>query len=318
MKPLIITPFFLLVICTILTVTGCNRSGTDKAAPGAPAATQEVPIFAVNTTLAVQGQIRDYLALSGDIISGTTVDTFSDVAGKISRLYVSIGQRVSRNQAIAEVDPSKPGMDYIPGIARAPIAGTIVALPAQVGMTISQSVPLARISGGSALELRAYVAERFISKIAVRQACEITLDAYPGELFRGSVTEISPVVDPASRTMEVKINVENRNAQLKPGMFAKVKIVTERKNNIVKLPANALVQRFGETYVFTVETDRSDPAFRIARQKAVVQGILVDGVVEIQEGLAPDEEVVIRGQTLLEDGARINVIDRVAPLSDTN
>ncbi|MDR2797161.1 MAG: efflux RND transporter periplasmic adaptor subunit [Treponema sp.] len=318
MKRIIIHPLFLLltVIGIVLTFSGCNQA--KKGAAEAPQAAPEVPIFAVNTTMAVQGQIRDYLALSGDIVSGTTVDTFSDVAGKITRLYVSIGQRVSRNQAIAEVDPSRPGMNYLPGVARAPIAGTIVALPAQVGMTISQSMTLARIAGGNALELRVYVAERFISKIALRQPCEITLDAYPGELFRGSVVEISPVVDPASRTMEVKINVENRNAQLKSGMFAKVKIVTERKNNIVKLPAGALVQRFGKIYVFTAETDPSDPAFRVARQKVVVPGILVDGIAEIQEGLAADEEVIIRGQTLLEDGSRINVIDRVAPLSDTN
>ena len=318
MKPSIINPFFLLLILlsTALSFTACNQG--KKTDPEAAQAAPDIPIFAVNTTTAVQGQIRDYLALSGDIVSGTTVDAFSDVAGKITRLYVSIGQRVSRNQAIAEVDPSRPGMNYLPGVTRAPIAGTIVSLPAQVGMTISQSSPLARIAGGNALELRVYVAERFISKIALRQPCEITLDAYPGELFRGSVVEISPVVDPASRTMEVKINVENRNAQLKSGMFAKVKIVTERKDRIVKLPAGALVQRFGKTYVFTAETDPADPAFRVARQKVVVPGILVDGVAEIQEGLAPDEEVIIRGQTLLEDGSRINVIDRVAPLSDTN
>ncbi|MDR0721684.1 MAG: efflux RND transporter periplasmic adaptor subunit [Treponema sp.] len=318
MKPIIHPSLFLLliVLSTALSFTACNRE--KKAGSEAVQTAPDISIFAVNTTMAVQGQIRDYLALSGDIVSGTTVDTFSDVAGKITRLYVSIGQRVSRNQAIAEVDPSRPGMNYLPGVARAPIAGTIVALPAQVGMTISQSLPLARIAGGNALELRVYVAERFISKIALRQPCEITLDAYPGELFRGSVVEISPVVDPASRTMEVKINVENRNAQLKSGMFAKVKIVTERKDRIVKLPAGALVQRFGKTYVFTAETDPRDPAFRVARQKVVVPGILVDGVAEIQEGLAPDEEVIIRGQTLLEDGSRINVIDRVAPLSDTN
>ncbi|MDR1986941.1 MAG: efflux RND transporter periplasmic adaptor subunit [Treponema sp.] len=316
MKRIIITSSFLLLISTILMLSGCNQA--KKAEAGAPQAAPEVPVFAVNTTVAVKGQIRNYLALAGDIASGTTVDTFSDVAGKITRLYVSIGQRVSRNQAIAEVDPSRPGMNYLPGIARAPIAGTIVALPAQVGMTISQSMSLAQIAGGNALELRVYVAERFISKIALRQPCEITLDAYPGELFRGSVAEVSPVVDPASRTMEVKINVENRNAQLKPGMFAKVKIITERKDQIVKLPAGALIQRFGKTYVFTAETDPTDPAFRVARQKEVVPGILVDGVAEIQAGLAADEEVIIRGQTLLEDGSRINVIDRVAPLSDTD
>ncbi|MDR2193671.1 MAG: efflux RND transporter periplasmic adaptor subunit [Treponema sp.] len=274
----------------------------------------EKPVFAVNTATAVQGEISDYLALSGDIISGSTVDVYSDVAGKVTRLYVSIGSRVSRNQAIAAVDPSKPGMTYVPGIVRAPIAGTVVALPAQVGMTVAQSVPLARIAAGGALETRVYVAERFISKIALNQSCEILLDAYPGELFKGSVTEISPVVDPASRTMEVKINVSNSGSKLKAGMFAKVRIVTEKKSNIVKIPATALVSRFGEDYVFTTATDPEDPAFMVAKKTIVTPGILVDNVLEIQEGLTPDQEVIVKGQSMLNDGSRINVVEHVQPL----
>jgi multidrug efflux pump subunit AcrA (membrane-fusion protein) len=301
----------------LILLSGCNK---DKAAPGQPGSpgTPDVPVFAVNTTTAVQGQIRDYLALSGDIVSGSTVDTYSDVAGKITRLYVSVGSRVRKDQSIALVDPSKPGMDYLPGVVKAPISGTVVSLPAQVGMTISQSVPLARIAGGNALEIKVYVAERFISKMALRLPCEITLDAYPGEIFRGSITEISPVVDPASRTMEVKINVENPGSRLKAGMFAKVRIITERKNNIVKIPSGAMIQRFGQNYIFAVETDPADPAFRIARRKTIVPGILIDGVLEVQQGLLPDEEVIIRGQTLLDDGSRIKVIDQAAPLTAEN
>jgi multidrug efflux pump subunit AcrA (membrane-fusion protein) len=316
--------FAVLAVFTAL-FSGCERikttyeSLTNKSgAPGAPAAAAEIPVFAVNTTTAVQGQIQDYLALSGDIVAGSTVDAYSDAAGKITRVYVSIGSRVRKDDPIAEVDPSRPGMNYVPGIAKAPISGTIVALPAQVGMTISQAVPLARIAGGNAaaggLEIKLYVAERFISKIAPRLPCEISLDAWPGEVFRGSVTEIAPTVDPASRTMEVRVNVDNPGSRLKAGMFAKVRIITERKNNIVKIPSNALIQRFGEDYVFTVETDPADPAFQIARRKLVTPGILIDGVLEVQQGLAPDEEIIVRGQTLLEDGARVNVIEQVAPL----
>jgi multidrug efflux pump subunit AcrA (membrane-fusion protein) len=301
----------------LLLFSGCNKA---KAAPGQSGSpeTPAVPVFAVNTTTAVQGQIRDYLALSGDIVAGSTVDTYSDVAGKITRLYVSVGSRVRKDQSIALVDPSKPGMDYLPGVVKAPISGTVVSLPAQVGMTISQSLSLARIAGGNALEIKVYVAERFISKMALRLPCEITLDAYPGEIFRGSITEISPVVDPASRTMEVKLNVENPGSRLKVGMFAKVRIVTERKNNIVKIPSGAMIQRFGQNYIFAVETDPADPAFRIARRKTIVPGILIDGVLEVQQGLLPDEEVIVRGQTLLDDGSRINVIDRVTPLTAEN
>jgi multidrug efflux pump subunit AcrA (membrane-fusion protein) len=98
-------------------------------------------------------------------------------------------------------------------------------------------------------------------------------------------------------------------------MFAKVRVITEEKQGIVKIPASAVVQRFGENYVFLVETDPADPANRIARRKIVRPGILIDGILEVQEGLEPDEEIVVRGQTLLEDGARINIVERVAPLS---
>ncbi|MFP3089622.1 efflux RND transporter periplasmic adaptor subunit [Treponema sp. TIM-1] len=308
--------FFAALVIVSAGFTGCDRfGGNAPAAPGIPGAAPEVQVYAVNTTTAVQGQIQDYLALSGDLVAGSTVDAYSDVAGRVTRLYVAVGDQVRRGDPIAAVDPSKPGMSYIPGITRAPIGGTIVALPAQMGMTISQAVPVARLTGGGALEIRLYVAERFISKMALSLPCEITLDAFPGETFRGSIHEISPVVDPASRTMEVKVNVENPGSRLKAGMFAKVRVITERKDQIVKIPSGAMIQRFGEDYVFTVETDPADPAFQVARRKTVVPGILVDGVLEVQSGLLPDEEVVVRGHTLLEDGSRVNVVDRAAPLS---
>jgi multidrug efflux pump subunit AcrA (membrane-fusion protein) len=118
--------------------------------------------------------------------------------------------------------------------------------------------------------------------------------------------------------MEARINVDNPGSKLKAGMFAKVRIITEAKSNIVKIPGNALIQRSGENYVFTVATDPADPAFRIARRQPVVPGILVDGVLEIQQGLTPNQEIVIRGQTFLEDGSRINVIEQVAPLGAAN
>ncbi|MDR0456342.1 MAG: HlyD family efflux transporter periplasmic adaptor subunit, partial [Treponema sp.] len=161
----------LMLLVVTLSFSGCARikEMREKGKTGG-AGEQNAPqkaVFAVNTTAAVEGQIRDYIALSGDIIAGSTVDVYSDAAGKVADVYVSVGQRVNRGGQIAAVDPSRPGMDFQWGIATAPISGTIVSLPAQVGMTISQAVPLARIAGGDALEIRLYVAERFISKMAM-------------------------------------------------------------------------------------------------------------------------------------------------------
>jgi multidrug efflux pump subunit AcrA (membrane-fusion protein) len=304
-------------LCIVLLFSGCERikeaygklGNRDAGAGAAP----EAPVFAVNTTGAVQGQIRDYIPLSGDIVAGSTVDTYSDVAGKVTRVYVTVGSGVNRGEPIAAVDPSKPGMNYVPGIARAPISGTVTSLPAQVGMTVSQSVALARIAGGGALEIELYVAERFISKMAIGLACEITLDAWPGEVFRGSVAEVAPTVDPASRTMKVKVNVENPGDKLKAGMFAKVRVITEQKEDIVKIPASAVIQRFGEIYVFVVEKDGAGES--VARKRIITPGILIDNIMEVRSGLKPDEEIILRGQSLLEDGARVNVIERVQPLA---
>jgi multidrug efflux pump subunit AcrA (membrane-fusion protein) len=309
-----------LIVLTLLIGAGfssCDRIRAFQerlAGKGAPPAAPPVPVFAVNTTTPAQGQIQDYLALSGDIVAGSTVDTYSEAAGKITRLYVSPGSVVRKGDPIVLVDPSRPGMNYVESVVRAPIGGTVVSLAAQLGMTISQQLSLAKIAGGGGLEIKLYVAERFISRIKLRQPCEVRLDAWPGEVFRGTVHEIAPTVDPASRTMELRVNVENRAAKLKAGMFAKVRLITETKENIVKIPANALVERFGESFVFVVEPDDSGEGF-VARRRNVNPGILIDGVLEITEGLSSTDEIIIRGQTLLQDGAKVNIVERQPPLA---
>jgi len=309
--------YILLLLLTAVIFSGCDTVketyGKVKEKLGKKNKVEmvwETPVFAVNTTLTAKGQINDYISLSGDIYAGSTVDVYSDAAGKVTQIYTAVGRRIRKGDRVASVDPSRPGMTYRQSVATAPIGGTVIAVPAQIGMTVSQAVPLVRISGGSGLEIRLNVAERFISKMAMNLSCEITLDAWPGEIFHGSISEISPTVDPASRTMEVRVTVSNTGSKLKQGMFAKVKIITQQKNNIVKIPASAVIKRFGEEYVYVVEKDPSNPEFKIARKRIVMQGIIIDGMTEIQSGLSPDEEIVIRGQTLLDDGSRINVIER--------
>ena len=309
MKAKKICGVILLLILTLSVFSACK--GKDKKAKDKA---KEVPVFAVNTTLAVKGQIQDYLTFSGDLVSGSTIDVYSEAAGKVTDIYVSVGQRVSRGSQIAAVDPSRPGMTFRQNIATAPIGGTVVAVPAQVGMTVSQAVPLVRISGGGALEIKLSIAERFISRMAMNQPCEITLDAWPGEIFRGSITEVSPTVDLASRTMEIRVNVRDTSSKLKPGMFAKVRVITEQKNNIIKVPAAAVINRFGEQFVYVIAKD--DQGNDIVRKKIVTPGILIDNVMEIQSGLEDSDEIVIRGQTLLDDGSRVNIIERLSPLGE--
>jgi multidrug efflux pump subunit AcrA (membrane-fusion protein) len=115
--------------------------------------------------------------------------------------------------------------------------------------------------------------------------------------------------------MEVRIVVDNAGTRLKAGMFAKVKIITEQKSNVVKIPASALIQRFGDEYVFVAVPDLSNPGGFTAQRRIVVPGIIIDGVMEVEQGIYPGEDVVVRGQGLLADGSRVNIVDRVTPLN---
>jgi multidrug efflux pump subunit AcrA (membrane-fusion protein) len=291
-----------------LGIAGCAKKDA-AGGPGGPGGAAAATVFAVNTAKVETGSIADYIALSGDITADSMVDAFADAAGKVSRMLVSVGQSVSRGQAIAHVDPSRPGMEYNISVVESPITGTVVALPAVVGMTVSQASPIARISASASLKIKLYVPERFISKMALNLPCEIRLDAWPGDSFRGFISELSPVVDPASRTMEMSVNVDNSSRKLKPGMFSKVHIITERKENVVRIPANAMQSRFGEDYVFVAaDNPDTEAGGKIAKKITIKPGIAVDAWLEVEEGLAAGDDIIIRGQTLLTDGALINVI----------
>jgi multidrug efflux pump subunit AcrA (membrane-fusion protein) len=276
--------------------------------PKEVAGQMQIPVYAVSAITIETGNIADYLTLSGDMVAGSSVDVYSDTAGTITRRFVSIGDRVERNQPVAEVDPSQPGMQYIPGIVRAPIAGIISSLPGQVGMKINQSSSIAVISGGGGLEIQLNVAERFVYRIQMGLPCEITLDAYPNDRFRGRVSEISPVIDVASRTMRIKVNVDNPGDKLKAGMFANVKIITEEKNNVITVPETAVLQRGNEQFIYKIENDPTDASFKIAKRTTVTTGLNIDNMMEITSGLEAGDQIVVRGQTTFSDGSRVNII----------
>jgi RND family efflux transporter MFP subunit len=237
------------------------------------------------------------------------VDVFADTSGKLTKLNVRLGQYVVKDQVIAEIDPSRPGMTFVASPVKSPIAGTVIELPAQVGATISPAMPIAKVSQTTDVQIMTYISERFISKVGLRLQGLLRFEAYPDERFRAWVSEVSPVVDPRSRTLEVRLDLVRPDRRIKPGMFAEVKIITERKDGIVKIPADCLVKRYGGYYVFVVADESA------AERRKVTPGIEIDGKLEIVDGLEAGEDIVIRGQTLLEDKAKVRIIERVQPLA---
>ncbi len=242
------------------------------------------------------------------------VDIYADTAGKITSLSIEVGDKIEKDQVIAEVDPSRPGMKFVASPVTSPISGTIISIPVQIGSTVTQAAPIAKVSRTDELQITTYVAERFISKMRVGLSAIIRFEAFPDQRFNARITELSPTVDPQSRTMELKLALNRPDSRIKTGMFAKIKIITDRKNEIVKIPAQCMIKRYGEYFVFVVHREQGDSEKAEVEKRKVNPGIEIDNKLEITEGLSPGEEVVIRGQTLLEDKSKVKIIDMIQPL----
>lgn len=278
---------------------GCSKE--EKTAV-VPVETQET-VFAVNTYVAAAENLDEYLEFGGDVVAASSVDVMPDASGKISDIRVRVGDYVQRNEIIARVDPSRPGMTYETSPIRAPVAGTVTSLPVSVGSMVAPSMSIAKISSTNNLEISISVAERFVSRIAVGQKALLSFDSYPGEVFTAKVAEVNPVLDTTSRSMGVKLVLDPPDNRIKIGMYCRVKLITESKTEVVAIPRSAIVSRSGQDFVFVVNGGAVE-------NRPVTQGITVDNMVEIVSGLSAGNEVVVSGQTLLDVGSKVNVVSR--------
>jgi multidrug efflux pump subunit AcrA (membrane-fusion protein) len=302
-----------LAIVVLIAVNGCGgppggAGAEGEAGPGGGREITEDTAFAVNVTRPVRGEIRDYLELNGGVEPTSSIDVYPDTNGEVVNVRVRVGEAVARDQVLAEVDPSRPGQQFESSPVRAPIAGTVTQRYTDVGATVGPSVPVVQLTRTDELEIRTQVAERFISLVREGQEAVVFLEAYPGEQFVARVTELSPVVDPVTRTMGVTLEFVRRDPRIKAGMFGDLRLITEVRTDIVKIQSDAVVRRFDTPYVFVVTGDDT------VQQREVELGISIGEQVQIVEGVEPDERVVIQGQSLLDDGASVRVIEEVDPL----
>jgi membrane fusion protein, multidrug efflux system len=284
-----------------------DGKGGPKGRPGMDEENKET-IFAVTTTDSVSGQIKDLLKVNGDIIPDSSVDVYSDNSGKLSKLNVSLGDYVRKDTVIAEIDPSRPGMSYTANPVKATISGTITSLPFDVGSTVSPQVPVATVGRLHSLQVRTFIPERFISRVEMGMTARLSVEAYPGEEFIAVVTELSPIVDSMSRTLEIKLDLKDKDTRIKAGMYAKISLVTEIKEDIVRIPSDCIMIRFGETFVFVMDGEDH------VSKRLITEGIRINGVSEIREGLDAGETIIFQGQTLLDDKAPVKVVRTVQPL----
>jgi len=147
------------------------------------------------------------------------------------------------------------------------------------------------------------VVESELAQLKAGAIAEIHVDAYKEEIFQGTVVRISPTVDPESRTADVEIQVNNRDHRLKPGMFARVNLIAQRRDGVLLLSRDSLLTKSGPTRVFIHVSGR-------ALLREVSLGLEGEKYVEVLRGLQEGDEVIVAGQYELKDGMPVKVIRR--------
>lgn len=198
---------------------------------------------------------------------------------------------------------------------RSPIAGTVTQRLdlVKVGNTVtpvggvieSADSSLFVVEDLDTLILRVNVPERELSKLSVGQPAELSFDAVPGRTFQGEIALISPSIDPATATFGVRIRVTDTGGLLRPGMFARVAIVYERKLDALQIPRTALLDTEGQPKVFVVTDGK-------AAERAVTLGLSNGAWIEVTEGLKDGEQVVVVGQGAVKPGAAVRVVNSTA------
>ncbi len=201
-------------------------------------------------------------------------------------------------QAVLDFETARINLDRTQ--IRAPIRGQVVERFVTEGQLVTPSTQLVRIVNTRELYGRIFLPERELPRVRVDLPVLIESDLFPNRAFRGVVDQVSPVVDAQSGTFRVRFRVRSGIGALRPGMFVRVHLIVEKKENAVVIPKVALVRERDRDYVFVVQDHR-------VQRRHVRLGLDSGNVVEVLDGVRPGERVVIAGHTGLQDGQRVRI-----------
>lgn len=200
------------------------------------------------------------------------------------------------NAAQTQVSLAKRNLAYT--IVTAPMAGYVSDRPADIGEYISPQQKVATIVSLNPLRVRIDIPEQAIPQVHVGESVSVNVAAYTDRSFAGRIARVSPSVSASSRTLTVEAEVQNPNAELKPGQFATVRILLPQSEAAVLVPQRALRTISGSTYVFVIKNG-------FAEQRLVQPGQAEGDLVELKSGIRPDETVATSNVDQLSDGAAI-------------
>ncbi len=250
--------------------------------------------------LAKSGALKDWLQSQAELSSAQNTLRSGETALAAVRNRLRILGKSESEVSALESAPSAQQMNP-EAIVRAPIAGIVVQRQVGVGQNISSAAggaanPVYSIGNPSTVWLIANVRETDAPSVRIGQPVKVRVLAYPDRVFKAHITWIAPAMDPATRRLPVRAEVDNRDGALKPMMYASFSIMTGEDVTAPAVPQSALIYEGDQARVWVARDDGT------VVSRSVRTGRISNGIVEISSGVSAGEKV-ISGGTLFIDRA---------------
>ena len=189
---------------------------------------------------------------------------------------------------------------YEQGFIHAPVDGVVNQVLVDAGEFVGRGQPVIELVDASQVEIELSVPELDVKYLRPGGPAPIVVDALPDLEFQGKIDFISYKADPLTKTFRVKVILENPEGKIRPGMIARASLLKRVVPDALAVPLFTLVDKGGERLLF-VEEDG------LARSRNVTLGILDGNMIQIVEGLANGDRLIVSGQNDVEDGVRVEV-----------
>ncbi len=187
-----------------------------------------------------------------------------------------------------------------------PIDGIVTAKHIDEGNLIRTGDRIVTIADMKTVRVIVAAAEKYGSDITVGMPVNIKVDAFAGRVFDASVHSIHPALDAQTHTIQVEIRLDNEELMLKPGMFARVTLITRRKDNVVVIPRDVVLGgKIDRHYVYVLGKGSAN---KIAHKRFVEIGIKQADRYEITDGLKAGQTLVVNGMNYLIDGISVEIV----------
>ncbi len=185
---------------------------------------------------------------------------------------------------------------------KSPINGVVGSINLSLGDMATAQTAAAAVSDASSLETDVLVGENEVSYIRTGSEVKVDVRAASSKTFKGRVVSVASMPDPVKKNYRVKISLDNKDNLIKSGMFAELVIDTQTKEDTLVVPVEAVIPRDARNIVFIVDENKR------AQEKEVKTGLKNDQYVEIVYGLHAGDEVITKGNTLVNEGTLLQVI----------